>query len=365
MKKYSIYFFIIFITYNILAYSQQIDSICSLPNIISETSGLVYINDKLLTHNDSGGEPALYEIDTANGEIIRKITILNAENTDWEDICKDSNFIYIADIGNNSCIRTDLKIYKVVIDSVLQKDSVNADIINFSYADQTDFTPNQYHTNYDAEALIAYNDSLYIFTKNWGNKWTNIYSLPKQPGNYSIEKKDSINAQGLITGATLNNDKIVLTGYTFTYPFIIEIKNFEGKNFSEGEIIRNAIQIPSSFTFQIEAIAPIDTNNYFVTTEGNSDSPAGLFYLKFSYPTPSEHILNQTITIYPNPTHKTVNINCKSFSQATLTNITGNKQIEINKKTFETINLENGIYVLTVYDKSGKMCKQEKITILH
>ena len=365
MKIYHTISFTILLTLSTLAYTQQIDSICTLPEIISETSGLVYINGKLLTHNDSGGEPALYEIDTTNGNITGKIIISNAVNTDWEDMCSDSNYIYIADIGNNYGDRTDLRIYKVAIDSVLQKDTISADIINFEYADQTDFTPNQYHTNYDAEAIISYNDSLYIFTKNWENKWTNIYSLPKQPGNYSIDKKDSINAQGLITGSTINNNKIVLTGYTFTYPFIIEIKEFAGKKFSEGQIIRNAIQIPSSFTFQIEAIAPVDTNTFFVTTEGNSDSPAGLFHLRFSSQNLSENIRNQAITIFPNPANKTVKINCKSFSHAILTSITGNKKIKINKNTFDTGNFENGTYILTVYDKSGNVCKQEKIIILH
>ena len=365
MKIYYTFTFVILLILNTLVYPQQIDSICTLPEIISETSGLVYINGKLLTHNDSGGEPALYEIDTANGNIIRKITILNAENIDWEDVCKDSNFIYIADIGNNSGIRTDLKIYKVVIDSVLQKDSVNADIINFSYADQTDFTPNQYHTNYDAEALIAYNDSLYIFTKNWGNKWTNIYSLPKQPGNYSIEKKDSINVQGLVSGATINNGKIVLTGYTFTYPFIVEIKDFEGNKFSEGQISRNAIQIPSGFTFQIEAVTPVDSNTYFVTTEGDDDSPAGLFYLRISSPTSSKTPINQSIKIYPNPVNKSLKINCKTFSYATLTKITGVNTIKYTRKTINTSKLKNGVYILSIFDKNNKMCKQTKIIISH
>jgi len=36
---------------------------------VRETSGLIYLNGKLITHNDSGGEPALYELDTITGNV--------------------------------------------------------------------------------------------------------------------------------------------------------------------------------------------------------------------------------------------------------------------------------------------------------
>ena len=84
----------------ILTCSQQITEITQLHNSIKETSGLIFLDQKLITHNDSGGEPALYEIDTVSGNITRKVFISNAGNTDWEDICNDSTYIYIGDFGN-------------------------------------------------------------------------------------------------------------------------------------------------------------------------------------------------------------------------------------------------------------------------
>ena len=137
---------------------------------------------------------------------MRKVIISNATNYDWEDICRDSTYIYIGDFGNVGS-RTDLKIYRLSVSSYLTtlNDTVTADTIQYSYSDQTDFTPDQFNTNYDAEALISYNDSLYIFTKNWGNYWTNIYALPKTPGTYQISKVDSLYSEGLVTGATYNS----------------------------------------------------------------------------------------------------------------------------------------------------------------
>ena len=164
---------------NILSLSgfgQQLTFLTILQDSIKETSGLIYLNQKLITLNDTG-EPALYEIDSISGEVFRKVIISNATNYDWEDICYDSTYIYIGDFGNVGS-RTDLKIYRLSISSYLTtlNDTVTVDTIQFSYSDQTDFTPAQFTTNYDAEALISYNDSLYIFTKNWGNYWQVTYT---------------------------------------------------------------------------------------------------------------------------------------------------------------------------------------------
>jgi len=152
----------------VLVQGQQLNLLAALQDSLRETSGLVYFNQKLITHNDSGGEPALYEIDSTSGKIIRTVTIGNATNVDWEDICIDSTYFYIGDFGSDGS-RRDLKIYRLPISSYLttSDDTVTADIIHFSYEDQTDFTPAQFNTNFDAEALIASPDSLYIFTKNW------------------------------------------------------------------------------------------------------------------------------------------------------------------------------------------------------
>mgnify|MGYP000029410152 FL=1 len=49
----------------------------NLPDTVSETSGLIFHNGKLITHNDSGNEPQLFEIDTVTLEITRTVTVSN------------------------------------------------------------------------------------------------------------------------------------------------------------------------------------------------------------------------------------------------------------------------------------------------
>src|SRR6056297_4303255 len=81
-----------------------------LNDAMSESSGLINIQGRFITHNDSGGESILYEIDTLSGEIARMVTVIGTENTDWEDLASDDTYIYIGDFGNNAGNRTDLRI---------------------------------------------------------------------------------------------------------------------------------------------------------------------------------------------------------------------------------------------------------------
>jgi len=50
-----------------IIFSQQLNLVTGLNDTINETSGLLLINGKLITHNDSGTSPDLYEIDSITG----------------------------------------------------------------------------------------------------------------------------------------------------------------------------------------------------------------------------------------------------------------------------------------------------------
>ena len=149
-------------------YSQELEFITLLDSGLHENSGLILLNNRLISFQDSGNEPLLLEIDSVNGEILRTVFIDNATNIDWEDICYDEENIFIGDLGNNDGNRTNLCVCKLTISDYLNtpNDTVSDQVINFSYQDQTDFSLSTWSTIYDAESLISYNDSLYIFTKN-------------------------------------------------------------------------------------------------------------------------------------------------------------------------------------------------------
>ncbi|MBT3382362.1 MAG: T9SS type A sorting domain-containing protein [Prolixibacteraceae bacterium] len=365
MKLIYILLLITFSTFDV--WGQQIDLLTTLQDSIKETSGLIYLNNKLITHNDSGGGPFLFEIDSVSGNVTRKVVVSKATNIDWEDLCCDDTYIYIADFGNNNGSRTDLKIYRLLISDYLTaiNDTVIVDTINFHYSDQTDFDPGPYSTNFDAEALISYNDSLYIFTKNWGNNWTNIYALPKTPGTYEIKKTDSVNSNGLVTGATFisESNTILLSGYLNIFPFIIKISDFSLSNFSGGKIERFPIGIPSGSSTQIEAITTVARNQCYITAEENFTGNAALYKLNTDNLLGFDSIDVNTNIIYPNPANNVVNINYSNLSVVEIYDLRGALQKTSTNEQIYISDLSKGIYLVVIKNIEGEKVDTKKLII--
>ena len=208
-------------------YSQKIraKTVCRLPEILWESSGLIAGTDSCVwTHNDSGGKAMLYKLNT-EGKVIRRLYISKVKNTDWEDLANDYlGNVYIADIGNNRNNRKNLRILKIPHPDSLKTDTVAPQIINFVYENQTQFPPSESQLNFDAEALIAYQDSLFLFTKNRTkpySKYTYVYAIANQEGEQLAVLKDSIylshthRLHSWVTGATRhpNRDLVVLISH--------------------------------------------------------------------------------------------------------------------------------------------------------
>mgnify|MGYP001200758672 FL=1 len=264
MKK-NLILFLLFIS--IKTYSQEIIEDYPLSNIIEETSGLEIVGDMLLTHNDSGGEASLYYL-SKNGKILKKRKIQSASNKDWEDITRDSKYLYISDSGNNYNNRRDLKIYKVPID---EKSREKIQIISFNYPEQKSFKINR-NTIYDAEGLISVNNNLIIFTKNRAKKITEFYSIPKEEGNYNAKKIGTLNTNSIITGADYNQnlDLLALTStISFNEYYLITVKDFLLNKKSNNKI--EMYKIPIGKT-QVEAVKIINVNTFWITSEDEKNS---------------------------------------------------------------------------------------------
>jgi len=265
MMKIIILLFLVFSLQKIN--SQKILKDYPLSDIIEETSGLEIVDDMLITHNDSGGKASLYYL-SKEGKIIKKRKIKSATNTDWEDMTRDEKYIYISDMGNNYNNRKDLKIYKLPID---QTSKEKTKIISFNYPEQKSFKINK-KTVYDAEGLISIDDKLIIFTKNRAKKITELYLVPKEPGNYDAIKIGTLKVNSIITGADYNKDLNLLaltSTVNFTKYYLITIKNFSLKNKRDNKI--NMVEIPIGKT-QVEAIKIIDSKNFWITSEDESSS---------------------------------------------------------------------------------------------
>ena len=309
MKKIILIISFILGTFSVMAQIENIEEKFDLPIILSESSGAIFFNDKLIIHNDSGNENKLYELDTISGGVTRIVSVVNATNVDWEDIAQDDTSIYIGDIGNNSGDRTDLKIYKINKNDYLSSTNVTPEIINFTYSDQIDFDAKPNSTEWDAEALISFDsNNLILFTKNWVNGITKAYSIPKNSGTYNINPlTTALISGGLITGATYNpsTEKVYLIGYnSVLQPFVWVSENFTNNEVFSGT---NTQTFLASIGFeQVEAITQIKANRYFITSESFNLPPLSDNGKLVSFTT-NDNVLSimeeeiSVISLYPNP----------------------------------------------------------------
>ncbi|MEM6342801.1 MAG: T9SS type A sorting domain-containing protein [Bacteroidota bacterium] len=280
--KYGSLTFLLLFGLSAFSLSAQINltSFSSLPNTINETSGLAANgSNKVWTHNDSGGENKLYEIDTM-GNITRTLTILNATLVDWEEMAQDDqgNF-YIGDFGNNGNARNNQKIYIIPNPDSISSDSVFAQVINLSYADQTAFPPPNNRRHYDMEGMIWYQDSLYLFSKNRTNPfdgYTRLYKMPDNPGTYSVSPVDSFytgpgpKETFWITGADISpsGKQLMLLSYDKVWLFSC----FSGSDFFNGDVQ----QLSLSALGQYEGIKFIDEATVYISNETSVTGTAAL-----------------------------------------------------------------------------------------
>lgn len=353
------------LTYYSIAQNFTVTPLTPLVPAVYETSGLIWLDNRLITHNDSGGLPHLYEMDTTSGTVTRTVVVANATNTDWEDICKDDAYIYLGDFGNNAGTRTDLKIYKIPISAYLSatNDTVYCDTLFFNYADQETFEPATYTTNYDAEAFIAYNDSLYIFTKNWGNFETNVYSLPKAPGVYETSIIDNFDVEGLVTGADYDADKneLLLTGYTLTVPFLVLSKGFSGNQFSEGEITRAAI-VPMG-SIQIEGTTALGNHRFLISSENSGGDNAYLHRVQLTDFLGFNEVTNNP-NLCPNLVTHTLHLNTDKNYTLEVYNTAGTQVASGYGKEINLSALENGVYIIRLLDELKTPILSQKVVKL-
>ena len=264
VKIFKIIFFLF--TSNII-FSQLVVEDINLSKKLDETSGLEIINKQLVTINDSGNDPVLFYINES-GNILDERKLNCCKNNDWESLAADSDYVYIADFGNNYDTRKNLSIIKIPID---KSSNETPEIINFLYPEQKKFKRIYRRSEYDAEALISFGDILLIFTKNKRKKITEIYSLPKYGGNFQAQKIGSLNTESIVTGADYDkktNTLVLTSTINFDEYYILLINDFSLNN-KDHKI--NMYEIPIGKT-QVEAIKIIDENTFWITSEDESSS---------------------------------------------------------------------------------------------
>ncbi len=270
----------------ILSCKSQTDSgltiISDLPLTLKEASGIEKTQDSeiLWMINDGGNKPILYGVNN-KGDIIKQIKV-KAKNRDWEDVTTDEKGnLYIGNFGNNDNDSKNLSILKIAKNDLDSKEEVTPKIISFSYPDQKKFPPKKNKRHFDCEAFIAYNDSLYLFTKSRSPKdhgKTNLYSLPTKKGDYKAKYLNSFSTceeKGCwVTSADINKSKNKLV--LLTEKGVLVFSKFKNTFFFKSEVK----QYKFNSTTQKESICFKNDSTLYITDEYQGISGGNLYELK-------------------------------------------------------------------------------------
>ena len=303
MKKILLYFVLVFsFTSEIIsAQTISLQTLGSLQPNCNETSGLEQTDTtSIWSHNDSGGNPMLYHY-LLNGQVIDSVVIAGATNVDWEDLANDhAGTLFIGDFGNNTCDRTNLRIYRVSTYALASGiDTVFADTISFSYPDQNAFPPSGANLNFDSEAMIHSGDSLYLFSKNISSSantgFTKFYRLPDAPGNYVAELIDSFYTNQQVTSADISDNDSVFVLLTYQSVFIF--KNFAQHHFFS---VTPEHYLFSTLT-QKEAVLYKNNHQLYISDERFFGTGGNFYLADLISGIENPKGLKKNFSIYPNP----------------------------------------------------------------
>lgn len=212
---------------------------------IKESSGVVasrQYDDVLWTHNDANNPPELFAIDD-DGELIQEYLISGIENIDWEDIALDANnTLYILD--NSSLRRADRLSFIYMFPEPNPFEDLKVEqprVIAFTYPDGP----------FDCEALLVWDDQIYLVTKSWDGSLPRIYRLkiPADPGRpVSARFEGEIGVHTMITGGDISPDgrSIILSSY-------VALLLFEG-NGSPVELLQQEPKLARLNARQVEGV---------------------------------------------------------------------------------------------------------------
>ena len=180
----------------------------------------------LWTHNDSGDGNKIFAINR-QGKLLGVWRVTGAKNRDWEDIAtrRDDDgrcFLYIGDVGNNSRMRSELRIYVVEEPKLPGKRALreartkNARVVRFSYPD----------IRHDSETVMVHPETgeIYVVSKRLSGR-AGVYKIPERGG--KAKKVGSISVpslpNGLLTGGDIhpNGRRVILCDYFGGYEYAL------------------------------------------------------------------------------------------------------------------------------------------------
>ncbi|WP_419868779.1 hypothetical protein [Chryseobacterium sp. CT-SW4] len=242
----------------------------SLPKKLKEVSGIALSKDRktIWTIEDHGNKNVVYGLDR-EGKLEAEV-LVDAENTDWEDIISDtSGNIYIGNFGNNNNDRRDLAILKLDLTSPSASTTKVVQTTTFHYEGQTEFPPKKSGWLYDCEAFVEMDGNFYLFTKNRSKGFDGtflVFKVPNKEGDFEAKLIGKLKLDGgyndaAITSASINakKDKIVL----LTHKNIHILSGFTADDFNAARIEKVSLNHNS----QKEGVVFLDDSTLLIADE--------------------------------------------------------------------------------------------------
>lgn len=180
---------------------------------IVESSGLVVVDDLVVTVNDSGDEARVFTVDPATGGTVG-VTRWNAEATDIEALAPAGDgSVWVGDIGDNAAARDTISVTRVPVGSGDR--TVDATTYQLRYPDGAS----------DAEALLVHprTGRLYVVTKGVFGGVVHVAPVDLQEGEVNPLRPVARTMSVVTDGAFLpDGDHVVLRDYgravVYTFP---------------------------------------------------------------------------------------------------------------------------------------------------
>lgn len=249
--------------------------------LLDEASGIAAssLNPGIIwSHNDSGGKPAVYALDS-EGKLRAILELQGTKNRDWEDIAisidptNGKSYLYIGEIGDNGARYSSIKVLRVEEPSLKGADSLltsnKFQEIEINYEDGPR----------DAEALFIepHSQDIYIISKR--EEKVGLYRVA-QPfsAEINIAKKISTLPLTWVTAADISpNGKYILVK---TYTGIWRFKNKPDK---QGVVLLN--NKPKALPYHLEPQGEglcytAKGKGYYTLSEASEDSAQLLYFYK-------------------------------------------------------------------------------------
>ncbi|MDP9348725.1 MAG: hypothetical protein M3P24_06245 [Gemmatimonadota bacterium] len=247
----------------------------ALPSQVRETSGLALSRRHpgiLWTHNDSGGEPVLFAVDTA-GALRGQVQVAGAKNKDWEDVaagpCPGGECLYLGDIGDNADKRKDVEVYRVPEPAPGDAVTAPTERITLRYPDEPQ----------DAESLFVLpSGDLYLVTKG-RRKAVALYRAPAPlpaGGTVTLRRVTALDRGeekrlNQVTGAGATHDGRWVAVRTYSSLHLFRAEALVGGSTPTSE----RIDLGPLEEAQGEAVAVREDGTVFLTSEGQGKKSPG------------------------------------------------------------------------------------------